>query len=241
MVGDWFAEGHAPEIIDKLNSEINAILADSQVKARLADLGSAMFAGSSADFEKFVANETEKWGKSVEVFRRQGRVIREFPTGVSRRPFGEGYSRCVAAAKPLHFEHRRDDTHVIVGSLPDRGRRATGNSMGCGCCGRYPRSPSSPTPPSGDRPAARSMQRWTLMMYSQSVTHREEGWVFPVAQQHPRPLDPARRLVRDRVIATNLATSSSPIDNSIACRHAVTTFNSVLANRKPGYKPSRIT
>jgi tripartite-type tricarboxylate transporter receptor subunit TctC len=65
----WWAIGlrksTPPEIIDKLNSEINAILADSQVTARLADLGSAMFAGSPADFEKFVANETEKWGKAV--------------------------------------------------------------------------------------------------------------------------------------------------------------------------------
>lgn len=65
----WWAIGlrksTPPEIIDKLNSEINAILADSQVPARLADLGSAMFAGSPADFEKFVANETEKWGKAV--------------------------------------------------------------------------------------------------------------------------------------------------------------------------------
>jgi tripartite-type tricarboxylate transporter receptor subunit TctC len=53
------------EIIDKLNKEINAALADPKIKARLADLGSTVFAGSAADFEKFIAAETEKWGKVV--------------------------------------------------------------------------------------------------------------------------------------------------------------------------------
>jgi hypothetical protein len=41
---------------------------------------------------------------------------------------------------------------------------------------------------------------------------------------------------RERAIATNLAKSSSPIDNSIACRHAVMTFDPVFANQKPEYK-----
>jgi tripartite-type tricarboxylate transporter receptor subunit TctC len=54
------------EIVGKLNQEINAFLADSQVKARLAGLGAAALPGSPADFSKLIAEETEKWGKVVE-------------------------------------------------------------------------------------------------------------------------------------------------------------------------------
>jgi tripartite-type tricarboxylate transporter receptor subunit TctC len=53
------------EIIDKLNKEINAGLADPNMKARLADLGGRVLAGSPADFGKLIAEETEKWGKVV--------------------------------------------------------------------------------------------------------------------------------------------------------------------------------
>jgi tripartite-type tricarboxylate transporter receptor subunit TctC len=55
------------EIIDKLNSEINATLADPKMKARIAELGTTVFPGSAADFAKFVADETEKWGKVVKI------------------------------------------------------------------------------------------------------------------------------------------------------------------------------
>src|SRR5207237_10656548 len=53
------------EIIDKLNREINAALADSKIKARLADLGGTVLPGSPADFGKLIADETEKWAKVV--------------------------------------------------------------------------------------------------------------------------------------------------------------------------------
>jgi len=53
------------EIIDKLNNEINAALADPQLKARLADLGGTVIAGSPAEFGKLIADETEKWGKVI--------------------------------------------------------------------------------------------------------------------------------------------------------------------------------
>jgi tripartite-type tricarboxylate transporter receptor subunit TctC len=53
------------EIIAKLNEEINAGLADPKLKARLADLGGTVIAGSPADFGKLIAEETEKWGKVV--------------------------------------------------------------------------------------------------------------------------------------------------------------------------------
>jgi tripartite-type tricarboxylate transporter receptor subunit TctC len=52
-------------IIEKLNKEINAALADPTLKTRLADLGGAVLAGSPADFGKLVAEETEKWGKVI--------------------------------------------------------------------------------------------------------------------------------------------------------------------------------
>jgi tripartite-type tricarboxylate transporter receptor subunit TctC len=53
------------EIVDKLNREINAALADPTIKARLADLGSTPFANSPADFARFMIDETEKWGKVI--------------------------------------------------------------------------------------------------------------------------------------------------------------------------------
>jgi tripartite-type tricarboxylate transporter receptor subunit TctC len=53
------------EIIDTLNKEINAALADPNMKARLADLGGTVLAGSPADFGKLIAEETEKWGKVI--------------------------------------------------------------------------------------------------------------------------------------------------------------------------------
>jgi tripartite-type tricarboxylate transporter receptor subunit TctC len=65
----WFGLG-APrntpaEIIDKLNSEINAALADPKIKARMAESGGNALAGSPADFGKLIADETEKWGKLI--------------------------------------------------------------------------------------------------------------------------------------------------------------------------------
>ena len=58
-------KGTSAEIIKKLNKEINAALADSRIKVRFVELGAIVFAGSSADFEKFIADETNKWGKVV--------------------------------------------------------------------------------------------------------------------------------------------------------------------------------
>ena len=56
---------HTPDIIEKLNREMNAALADPDVKARLADLGLTPLAGSPADFGRFIAAEAEKWGKVI--------------------------------------------------------------------------------------------------------------------------------------------------------------------------------
>ena len=66
---NWYGIG-APrntpvELIDKLNKEINAGLADPKIKTRLADLGGEVLALSPADFGKLIADETEKWGKVV--------------------------------------------------------------------------------------------------------------------------------------------------------------------------------
>jgi tripartite-type tricarboxylate transporter receptor subunit TctC len=65
----WYGVG-APrntpvEIVDRLNKEINTILAESKVKTRIAEMGATLVAGSPADFGKLVADETEKWGKVV--------------------------------------------------------------------------------------------------------------------------------------------------------------------------------
>jgi tripartite-type tricarboxylate transporter receptor subunit TctC len=65
----WYGVG-APkntpaEIVEELNKEVNAALADPKMRARLADLGGTPIAGSPADFGKFIAEETEKWGKVI--------------------------------------------------------------------------------------------------------------------------------------------------------------------------------
>jgi tripartite-type tricarboxylate transporter receptor subunit TctC len=64
----WFGVGAprntSPEIVEKLNKEINAGLADSKLKAQLADLGGVL-PGSPADFRTLIAEETEKWGKVI--------------------------------------------------------------------------------------------------------------------------------------------------------------------------------
>jgi tripartite-type tricarboxylate transporter receptor subunit TctC len=58
-------KGTPPEIVDKLNKEVNAALADANIKARLADLGGILIPGSPTDFGKVVADETEKWAKVI--------------------------------------------------------------------------------------------------------------------------------------------------------------------------------
>ena len=65
----WYGIG-APrnvpaEVVDKLNKEINAALADTKMNARLAELGGIVLPGSPADFGKLVTDETEKWGKVI--------------------------------------------------------------------------------------------------------------------------------------------------------------------------------
>jgi tripartite-type tricarboxylate transporter receptor subunit TctC len=65
----WYGLG-APkntpaEIVDKLNNEINAGLADPKLRVRLADLGGTVMMGSPADFGKLIADDTEKWAKVI--------------------------------------------------------------------------------------------------------------------------------------------------------------------------------
>ena len=66
----WFGVGvpkNTPaEIVDRLSNEINAALTDPKMKVRLTDLGGTVLAGSTADFGKLIAEETEKWAKVVE-------------------------------------------------------------------------------------------------------------------------------------------------------------------------------
>jgi tripartite-type tricarboxylate transporter receptor subunit TctC len=65
----WFGMG-APkntpvEIIERLNTEVNASIADPKFQARLANLGATVLPGSPADFAKLIADETMKWGKVI--------------------------------------------------------------------------------------------------------------------------------------------------------------------------------
>jgi len=67
--GTWWGvgvpKGTAVEIVDKLNREINAVLAEPKIKARFGELGAAPFIVTPAAFAAFLAAETEKWGKAV--------------------------------------------------------------------------------------------------------------------------------------------------------------------------------
>jgi tripartite-type tricarboxylate transporter receptor subunit TctC len=53
------------EIIEKLNKKVSSGLADPKIRARIVDLGGTALVGSPADFGKFIAEETEKWGKVI--------------------------------------------------------------------------------------------------------------------------------------------------------------------------------
>jgi tripartite-type tricarboxylate transporter receptor subunit TctC len=68
-VSAWFGLGAPaktpPEIVERLNKETNAVLADPNVKARFAELGGMTFAVTPAEFGKFIVDETEKWAKVV--------------------------------------------------------------------------------------------------------------------------------------------------------------------------------
>ena len=64
-LGIGVPKGTPAAVIDRLSKEMNAVLADPETVARLTNIGSEPFAGSPADFEKFIAAETEKWGKVV--------------------------------------------------------------------------------------------------------------------------------------------------------------------------------
>ena len=68
-VSAWYGvgapKGTPAEVIDRLNKEINAGLADPKLKARIAEFGGTVFAVSPADFGMFIADETEKWGTVI--------------------------------------------------------------------------------------------------------------------------------------------------------------------------------
>jgi tripartite-type tricarboxylate transporter receptor subunit TctC len=66
---NWFGvaapKDTPPEIIDRLNKEINFTLGEPEIKARLTDLGAAPLTGSPADFGRFIVAESEKWSKVI--------------------------------------------------------------------------------------------------------------------------------------------------------------------------------
>ena len=72
------------EIIDKLNREINAALSDPRIRARLAEVGGTVLAGTPAEFSKLIADETEKWGKVI----RAANIKAEYSaTGATEIPY----------------------------------------------------------------------------------------------------------------------------------------------------------
>ena len=59
--------GTPTEIVEKLNNEVNAALADPKIKARITDLGGTVLVGSTADFGKLITTETDKWAKVIKI------------------------------------------------------------------------------------------------------------------------------------------------------------------------------
>jgi tripartite-type tricarboxylate transporter receptor subunit TctC len=72
-VSAWYGvgapKGTPAKVIDKINEEINAGLADPKLQARIADFGGTPFALSPAEFGKFIAAEIEKWGKVIQALK----------------------------------------------------------------------------------------------------------------------------------------------------------------------------
>jgi len=64
-LGVGASKGTPPEIVKKLNKEINAGLVDSTIKARITAAGASVLAGSAAEFGGLIAAETEKWAKVI--------------------------------------------------------------------------------------------------------------------------------------------------------------------------------
>jgi tripartite-type tricarboxylate transporter receptor subunit TctC len=65
LIGIGAPKGTAPEIVSKLNREINAAVAEPKLQARFRDLGAVTFTGSADDFAKFLAQENDKWGRVI--------------------------------------------------------------------------------------------------------------------------------------------------------------------------------
>ena len=65
VAGIGAPKGTPVDVIDKLNAEINAGLADPKLRARLAELGGMALPGAPADFAKLIARETDKWGRLI--------------------------------------------------------------------------------------------------------------------------------------------------------------------------------
>jgi len=64
-VGEFVKGYEGSEIIDFLNSQINAVLNEPKTIARLTELGGTVLIGSPSDFEKLIADETEKWARVI--------------------------------------------------------------------------------------------------------------------------------------------------------------------------------
>jgi tripartite-type tricarboxylate transporter receptor subunit TctC len=61
----WYGIGTSAPVVEKLHATVNAILADPQARARIAEIGATPFIGTTAEFAKFIADDTARWGKVI--------------------------------------------------------------------------------------------------------------------------------------------------------------------------------
>ena len=87
FAGIGVPKGTPAEIIDKLNKELNAGLADSKIKGRIVELGGTVTGGSPAEFGTIISEATEKWAKGIS--SRASRPNRAERHGIQFYPFLE--------------------------------------------------------------------------------------------------------------------------------------------------------
>ena len=98
------ASAFSADLVNTLNKEINAGLADPKMKARLADLGGIVLPGSPSDFGKLIVEETEKWAKVVKFSgaKSVASVIRVGNNECDRRHDDGFYRARACTGKALH-------------------------------------------------------------------------------------------------------------------------------------------
>ena len=180
----WYGVG-APkntpaEIVEKLNKEINAALADPKMKARLADLGGTALPGSPADFGKLIADETEKWAKVVKFSDAKGGLIGALAI------FHKSRSARRTARRPLRVKSRTSSLGAVR-PLPlsaDIGPRGQSVRQAAQFCLDRPVKPAPPGCQPRCRAGRRDRQGARRDKWRRASCQRGVSWCAVTAPPH---------------------------------------------------------